>query len=816
MRARPPLSPFVLAFVCSLLAASCDDGGLRIEPVEPQVAFAGEFLDVPFTVRNPGGGPVSFAFDGPALPFLDRWMSVVPGPGGGRLHWDPQLEHVGVHRITLLASTPDERASRAVEIEVVRAREATPVFVEPPKARAFDLGRDACIELPIEVRDNDSDDVELSVPYGLPSGATLELTSDRTAMLRWCPTPDQVAARALWRITLRADDGEHAPVDRDLRLVLLTPQRDDCDGAPPAVRWLQPDDGAAVVSEVGYEVRIEVEDDSALRHAPLLFFTDGRLDQRDRIDVATLQAAVFEPDGDAWRARVPTFRLAEDEARTITMIPWVTDDDDPAGTRCDRRAPFRARTFVAVGAVEAGVLPLCAPCTQSGDCQSNVCLATPTGGRCAPACDDDTPCAAGTCSGAPSPEGVVRQGCGPVSFVCDGEPACEDDDVDATFERATDGVVCGRSGDERTWTARTSGPVTFELQSRSLVRAAAPDTVEMTVLSDGGFVRAVDSGDGALRSVTVCAEPGETLTVLLESPTADQASWELTATQADSACDCRPLAVETDAVGPEGSTRGEVCGGGYADVPLGIDGAGRHTLFLEWTGEAPLAVEILDDDDRRVTRAGARTSPLTLTLDTDGPRAWRARVTSPDGVPLGWSLAHEVTPLASCERDADCVPGEICESSERCMAVVCERNADCPGDTICPRVTNTDAARTCAPACEQDADCASGERCKAFPEGRTCRPEGDAPVGEACQSADDCAGARVCLDWTDGYCAAAGCDALDVCAAGEICAVVDNQAVCLASCWVSDDVCVRDAPYACDEVFGPDSEVGYACTPTVR
>lgn len=814
----PRMFPYLLrlryVLLLTLAALGCTESALRIAPVEPAIAYVGESARIPFEVKNETGNAVTLSWSGPALPFLRRWVTLVAHDGGGELQWDPQPEHVGRHTLTLRARAGDASTERDVAVEVVRARQATPVFLDPPAAVAVDPLATPCMTLPVRVRDNDSVAIDLRLVAGAPPSATFTLDGDREGTVHWCPSPDELATRAVWRFTFEATDDRHPARRHETRVLLVQPERADCPGAAPEIVAFSPADGARVVSEVGYEVRMEVASARRLADAPVLFYTDGRLESRDRLDIASLRATPFFA-GDRpneWIARVPTFRLAEDETKTITTLVWLSDDADPDGTRCDRRAPLRARSFVAVGAVEAGVLPQCAPCTQSGDCQSNVCLATASGGRCVAACTDDV-CGTGECAPYASPEGVVREGCGPAALVCEGRALCEPTTAsDAALVTDAQVTLCGQSEAVFVWEAAAEGVVTLGARTAAL-RHPGDGTAALELQVRDARETLIGGQRGDAASVRTCVEAGERLQLTLSSPAAADLDATLQAALEPGDCACRDTA-SSGALG-DGTHTGTLCEGRIVERPIALAPNTRLRVTLESpTAEADLDLEIRDADGRRVGRSAGSQPLETLVVDTTAGGTYGVVIRDARRATLAaWSLEVERTPLAACADDRACAAGELCDA-QRCRRLACTRSSDCPENAVCTALF--DSGRSCVPTCASDRDCASGHACKATDDGRACGPSGAGGTGEPCATAGDCAGARTCLSWQDGYCAAAGCDGEIRCPEGDVCGVIEGRAVCLQSCWSADTECTRPAPYGCDEVYDTSGEVSFACTPEAR
>lgn len=831
-RARVESRPMHRLFpaVLALALVACTDDSMRIGPIEDQQVYVGEFLRVPFRVRNAGTPDYVVAFSGPELPNLDRWAYAVRRPGGGEFQWSPTLEHVGEHTITIKADNGQTRVSRTFRVEVLGAREASPVFHAPGQGLAVDLTRTPCIRVPVDVRDRDTAELDLAVVFGMPVGARFEDLGGGRGEFSWCPSRDQIAASAQWVVTFEASDGEHEPVPHDLRIVLQVPSKEPCGGALPTVEFLEPSDAESIVSRVGYDIRIRVSDDRPLRERPGLFYTDGRIEQRDQIALDAMRFVPFRPtaEPDVWYARIPTFRLAEDEAKNLAMVPWVTDDDDPNGTRCDNALPRRIRRFTAVGAVEAGVLEVCEPCLVSGDCISAACLRTPLGGYCVPSCLVREPdCETGTCSFWNSMEGVVREACGDAEQICLGLPACRDDALEPNGDVAAatplrpgapvSASVCERDDD---WFALASGP---ERRVRAVLTAAEGSArdFELRMVRPDATIAAVAAIDGGTATTETCVRAGEALSLHVFSPTLTRGDYRLSVEAIGEACACDDDAFEPDGAGTprplSDRAEGTICGFDSDTFALAGRPGERTTIALDIApgdGAGDLDFDVIAPDGSLVaaSRGVGSSEALSADLREDGP--YLVRVFSYDGGDADYALSVSREPLDGCTASRECAADEACFDG-LCRRERCNRNADCPVGAICPLVA-VGVERTCLDACERDTECGVGAVCKDFFEGRACYAVGEGETGAGCSEASDCAGNRVCVDWPGGHCAAAGCERGPICGDDATCAVVDGRATCVETCWVSDEECFRGNGQACSELFSPIAELVYGCSPTTR
>lgn len=501
--------------------------------------------------------------------------------------------------------------------------------------------------------------------------------------------------------------------------------------------------------------------------------------------------------------------MAEDEAKTIALVPFVQDDDDPTGTRCDNTAELRIRRFTAIGAVEAGILNSCERCLVSGDCVSGVCLRTPFGGRCVPDCSrNDSSCETGLCQTWNSMEGVVRFGCGSAELVCDGLDACAPDALEPndTVEGATPlgagepraGTLCERDDD---WFA-----------------VSAPGPIRITTTSDRPDVPVeghLFAGDGHVISTGALTRPGERVLdacvppggawLRTFAPTLERTGYRVVVERPTSDCDCVDDPSEPD--GPSAprslatEAPGQICGAN-ADY-FAIEGrpGERTTIQLSGAG-ADLDMDLLAPDGSLVAASRGTGPEEWLVVDLREDQPHQLRVFAFDQGDATYELTIEREPLRACASSTECSADESCIDG-LCARLLCTRNADCPVGSICPLVARSQEQRTCLESCREDGDCRDGDRCKQFFEGAACFAEGTGTTGTMCESTAECGGARTCVDWPDGHCAIAGCDRAGTCNDDGSCAVVDGRALCVETCWISNDECSREEGFQLSGALRP-------------
>jgi len=220
----------VVALALSGVTAACssDEGGQDpvVQTVASQDVRVNETLRVSITADNPDGRALDWSWTGPDLPAMASVVRIAGDPGGAELEWTPLASHVGTHELVVTASWDGGTASTSVFVTVAPGADAAPVFLSPGAGGTFDLSRDPCVGVDIEVRDDDSAEVEIRAGSPLPDGSELFATGPRSGRFEWCPTPDQLDAATRWTIVLVADDGEHAPTTLSYVIVLRAPARE--------------------------------------------------------------------------------------------------------------------------------------------------------------------------------------------------------------------------------------------------------------------------------------------------------------------------------------------------------------------------------------------------------------------------------------------------------------------------------------------------------------------------------------------------------------------------------------------------------------
>lgn len=468
----------LVALVVSWIGAatSCDpEPGLTVlEPNGARVAV-NETLRLPIGASNPGGASLTWSFRSD-VPDIERVARISGTSAGAEFVWTPLASQIGSHRITFIAEGDGERSSAAATVDVVSSSDSAPTFLAPGSGRSFDLLLDPCIDVEIEVRDDD--DLVVDIRQRPPEilGGRLDLTGDKSAVFRWCPSNDQLAASERYTLRLEADDFAHPPVPHDFVMVLRRETDPGCPGAAPSIAVVSPGPGARVTSSAAFEVLVNVQDDLGVRDAPVLYWSLTAPAIADRPDLSSFELVPFTLVEDTlWSARV-TLSLDEGSEATVYFVVEAIDNDDSTGTACDHRSQTSVGSFVAVSGGAGGTQPPCAPCFEDAQCASGVCAASTSTGL----------------------------GCGPVTLDC-GATICVDDELDDndTFGRAeylpfgpTNARICPNDDDYWSFLVFDRERLTATLRL-----GAETGDLDLQLLDESGVVLRTAAGVGAIETI---------------------------------------------------------------------------------------------------------------------------------------------------------------------------------------------------------------------------------------------------------------------------------------------------------------------------
>lgn len=826
---RSSLVPAALVLALGLLAG-CDDGAAarapRLLPVDAQRVTVNEPLQLTLSVENPDGLSLEWRVDDPGLPSFAEVTTLAGTPSGAEFQWTPLASHVGEHELVFRVDSSAGASEVAVIVRVSAAASAAPIFLRPGFGGTYDLQRNPCVGFDIEVRDDDSLEVELLVREPLPDGAELipDFESTKRARFEWCPTPDQIERTLRWNIALAADDGDHEPpTPHDYLIVLRTPTRTNCPGTPPEIEVASPAEGELLAAAGGYPIEVTVRDaDSGVRDQPILYFTTKSPD--DEPDLDDFEQRLFVPlGGDRWRAVIPPFALAEDERRTVYYFVEATDNDDPMGTSCDQRSETPIRKFSAGFA--AGLAEDCAPCTASSQCASGLCAAL-QGGTCLPtgACQNVTSLEGQSVQACPEACGTVTPG------TCTNDAAEPNDTLDQA--RAVDAATSAINAmicpdDVDVW--RLDAPTDSDQQLELVLDGFDPTTGDLDLaLFDAldGRLLLVSGGTAPSEALSWCLPAGQSaLAAVYGYNAADTSAYTLNVTRSAGNCciddDGEPDSVPAQArpLAADGSFEGTLCapdedwfrfevdGPGTVEVLVVYDAADGMDLDLELYGpDGGFLVAAWNDDP----------SEESLVHAVSVAGTYRLRVVPYAAGSGSYLGAVTLGEPAECSSTLDCALFSVCSSGGQCVSDQCSGPGDCPSQHLCTPGGPGLAVGFCTLGCTSNAQCRDGEACKWFANGtRGCGQKGGALNGAACTFFEECGGQRDCFAWPGGYCARAGCTSNADCESDTFCMPGSGGQpnVCVKRCGAGHPECRLAEGYACRALSSVDGTSESGCTP---
>ncbi|MDX9722284.1 MAG: hypothetical protein RBU37_16190 [Myxococcota bacterium] len=801
-----------ILLITMLTLACSEEKAPKLLPLSAQTVIVNETLNIALEVDNPDGLALSYTVDAPKLPSFDEVTSISGSPGGGQFRWTPLSSHVGSHELTFTISSSAGKSSQSVLVEVQPAQSAAPIFLRPGFGGTFDLTRDPCVRFDIEVRDDDTLELEIRPGAPMPEGAELvydELSSKR-AHFEWCPSEAQVQRTLRWPISLLADDAQHPPTPHDYLIVLRTATKSNCDGDAPSVTVTAPESGQTIASPGGYLVNIQVADDKGVRDAPILYYTTS--DLPDEATATDFDAQLgFEEGSKAgeWIAVVPPLDLPEGKEQVIYWMVSVTDNDDPSGTTCDHTTETPVAKFFAKGVGPNVKANVCDACTASSQCASGIC-SVERGGRCLAACND---CTKGSCEPTTTVDAASVDACGPVSVVCGGGTSteCTNDGAepndaidDATpLSGNTSGTIC--PGDVDLFAYAAEVDTTIQVQLSGFTTGAGD--LDLGLYDLEGQLLVMSATDGEQEAVGYCVRAGESVVVGVFPYRSDgQSPYSIALTTTPGKC-CENDSFEPDnsfdtarPVGSDGSFEGTICPFDVDIVSFEItEPQNLEATVVFDANEIDIDLELYGPDDAFIVGAwnDGDTESLIQALATPG--VYKLAI-----VPYGSGEAEyvgmvELSELGDCANTKDCPLFNVCSGGE-CVSDSCQEQAQCPSAHVCAKAGPSSNFGYCSASCTSNTQCRDTEACKWFVEGRGCGQAGTGQNGDACSFFENCGAQRTCVAWTGGYCARVGCQSNADCESNTFCSSVAGLNVCVRRCGGAEPPCRLAEGYACTEL----------------
>ena len=417
--------------VATALACNAETGskgeGPRISTIEDQVAVVGEALEVWITATDPDGDALRYRFE-TALPLADSTASIGTGAGGrGLFTLTPRVEQIGEQYVDFIVEdgTNEDRYPVRIEVRSAVGSDATPVFRRPVGSGAVVRIDDSpCVELDVEVEDQDSAELDLRMAEPRLEGSTLQVADDgHAALWRWCPSPAQLEASPQHEVVLVADDGESQPVEKRFVYVVRHDGPGTCFDDVPVIEH-QPRD---YTTAADLEIEVAVGGGS-IASAPVLLYTTD--DPGPVVDYGEMAATPLQPGADGmWRATVPN-PAATQGPGAQAQLHYLVSAVGAGGCNVDHPSEgLHSVTVTAPSGEGAGVCEACSSDAQCGGAD-DLCLAQVGGAACGTACLQAQDCPAGfACSpqSLSSVDGGSGQQCIPLSGGCHQPGTCISD-----------------------------------------------------------------------------------------------------------------------------------------------------------------------------------------------------------------------------------------------------------------------------------------------------------------------------------------------------------------------------------------------------
>lgn len=149
--------------------------------------------------------------------------------------WDPITSDVteqGGRKLTFVVADEHDASSEKVVRVHIKPGNGRPQF-RNSSSKLYDVNSTEPIGFEVEVRDDDSETVDIAMPAGrAPTGASFEQTGDKSGSFEWDPTPSQEEKR-VHSVTFIARDMETEPVEQTVTIIFKERTNDVDPDNPP-------------------------------------------------------------------------------------------------------------------------------------------------------------------------------------------------------------------------------------------------------------------------------------------------------------------------------------------------------------------------------------------------------------------------------------------------------------------------------------------------------------------------------------------------------------------------------------------------------
>ncbi|QDG51504.1 hypothetical protein FIV42_12335 [Persicimonas caeni] len=286
-----------------------------------------DVVQIQVTAKDPEGGNVSFdVINRPSRAEFQTFAS------SALFSWDPITSDVTEDeplRLIFVATDSQGASTERVVNLTIHAGNGTPRFLTA-SSKLYDPNSNKPLEFEVEVRDDDSRDVDLQMPADkAPAGASFEQTGPKIGTFTWSPSVQQRDKR-VHSVTFVADDRQTEPVTLKVSIILQnggggggTTDPDpvgSCEGEQPIAH----DPLGAQRTIEDYEVEATFSSTAAAKYdlAYLFWSTDDVMNQE--VEWGSTEMKI---DGTELRGAIPNLLLPAGESQTVYYSICAMDED---------------------------------------------------------------------------------------------------------------------------------------------------------------------------------------------------------------------------------------------------------------------------------------------------------------------------------------------------------------------------------------------------------------------------------------------------------------------------------------------------------
>ena len=341
-RAPKPIAVLLVLLAGSLSAWSCGPNGEEGQSNSPpeislnvgsqeEYVVGEDVIRIRVTATDPDGDALSFSVVNTA-----ERAELTAFEQEALFEWDPITSDVTMgepRRLTFVVEDEHgERAEQDVRIEI-KPGNGKQRFLNSA-SELHDVSSDEPVEFEVEVRDDDSQQVDISMPSAdAPQGASFMKTGEMTGLFEWDPTPIQEKKR-VHSVTFVADDMDNQKVEHEVTIIFKNrkddvdtkaPQKNqpDCDREKPIE--FTPIPAQHTLENYGIEARFSAKAADKYDRVSVLWTTQDPLNSQD-VDYESEEMTI---EGRKLTGSIPNLQLAAGKSEVVFYAICALDEDAP-------------------------------------------------------------------------------------------------------------------------------------------------------------------------------------------------------------------------------------------------------------------------------------------------------------------------------------------------------------------------------------------------------------------------------------------------------------------------------------------------------